>query len=144
MVVIFLAWCLPTIAALQFYESVLGHKRLVDPFSEIVLWAQVERHLPNPQPNSICNVLGPHFFFDTLNLTTKTVLNLALQHPRNALLFSLWWEILHKCWLGGALDAILCVQRFPQRRPLKAQGSVANCSRSSNSRSSWCKRSSRE
>eukprot|EP00434_Breviolum_minutum_P034887 symbB.v1.2.030882.t1/scaffold3459.1/size56318/5 len=30
MVVIFLAWCLPTIAALQFYESMLGHKRLVE------------------------------------------------------------------------------------------------------------------
>ena len=30
-------------------------------YAEIVLPAQIERHLSNLQPNSICNVLGPHF-----------------------------------------------------------------------------------
>lgn len=140
MVVIFLAWCLPTIAALQFYESMLGHKRLVDPIRKLFCLHKLKdtSRTYNPIPFAMC---WGHIFYDTSNLTTTTVLNLALQCPRNALLFSLWWEILHKCWLGGALDAILCVQRFPRRRPLKAQGSVANPSRSS--RSSWCKRSSK-
>ena len=63
MVVIFLAWCLPTIAALQFYESVLGHKRLVDPFRKLFYGHKLKETSRTHNPIPFAMFWG-HIFFD--------------------------------------------------------------------------------
>lgn len=87
MVVIFLAWCLPTIAALQFYESMLGHKRLVDPIRKLFCLHKLkDTSTYNPIPFAMC---WGHIFYDTSNLAATISFEFGLAMSKECLVIQL-------------------------------------------------------